>query len=117
MNSHTGFIKVFIPHTKSFKIIRRTDFRKYEGDPLPGVEALLNGIAKQIEVEQRLQKEINAEAMLIQAFMDTHITNALSLISKTNPIDPNLPSNFVKACEYSGWRAGIDRELKRVWTE
>ncbi len=43
--SDTRIIKVFIPHTKSFKIFRRTDFHKYEGDPLPGVEALLDGIA------------------------------------------------------------------------
>ena len=46
MESDTSIIQVFIPHTKQFKIIRRTDFRKYGGDTLPGVEALLNGIAK-----------------------------------------------------------------------
>ncbi len=40
MESDTRIIKVFFPHKKPFKIIRLTDFRKYEGDPLPGVEAL-----------------------------------------------------------------------------
>ncbi len=52
--------------------------RRYEDDPLPGVEALLDGIAKQVEAEKILQKESNAEAMLIHAFIATHITNALS---------------------------------------
>ncbi len=46
MASDTRLIKVFIPHTKSFKIIRHTDFCKYEVYLLPGVEAVLNGISK-----------------------------------------------------------------------
>ncbi len=121
MESDTRLIKVFFPLTKSFKIIRRTDFRKYEGDPLPGVEALLDGIARQVEAEERLQTETNAEAMLIQSFMATNITNALYLASKKKRIDPNVPSNFDEACEYAGWRAAIDREfnacVKRgTWT-
>ncbi len=121
MESDTRLIKVFIPHRKSFKIIRRTDFRKYKGDYLPGVEALLDGIAKQVEVEERLQKETNAEAMLIKSFVATHITKALCLASKKQRIDPNLPSNFDEACEYPGWRAAIDREFndcvkRRTWS-
>ncbi len=69
MASDTRLIKVFIPHTKSFKIIRHTDFCKYEVYLLPGVEAVLNGISKQIEVEEKLKKGNNAAPMLIQAFM------------------------------------------------
>ncbi len=81
MKSDTSLINAFIPHTRSFKIIRRTDFRKYEDDTLLGVEPLLDGIGKKFEAEEILRKETNAEAMHIQAFMATHITNALSLSS------------------------------------
>ncbi len=111
MESYTGLTRVIVSYTKSFKIILRTDFRKHEGDPAPGVEAVLDGISKQVEVEERLRKETNAEAMIIQEFMTTHITNALCLAFKKKRIDPNVPSNFDEACEHPGWRAAIDWEF------
>ncbi len=75
------------------------------------VSKLLDGIAKQVETEGMLQKETNAEVMLIQAFMFTHITSALCLASKKKRIDPSVPSNFDEACEYPARRAGIQREF------
>ncbi len=91
MEGDTKLIKDFIPHSLSFKIIRRADFRKYKADPLSVVAALLNGFVKQIEVKERLQKENNAEAMLIQAFMANHMTNALCLASKKNELTSMYP--------------------------
>ncbi len=58
--------------------------------PLPGVEAFLDGIAKQFEVEERLQKEAKAEAMLIQAFMATHISNGNPDFSFKKKFNHNL---------------------------
>ncbi len=47
-------------------------------------------------------KKTNAETMLIQAFIATHITNALRLASKKKRIDPNVPYDFDEAYEYPG---------------
>ncbi len=57
MESGTRLIKVSIPHTKSFKIIHLTDFRKYGGNPLPGVEGLLNGIENKLKLEKDSKKK------------------------------------------------------------
>ncbi len=54
MESDTRLVKVFIPHTNSFKIICRTVFHKCESEPLRGVRALPDGIVEQVEVEVRL---------------------------------------------------------------
>ncbi len=54
MESDIRLTKVFIVYTKSFVIIPRTKFCKYEGDGLTGIEALLDSIAKQVEDEGRL---------------------------------------------------------------
>ncbi len=117
MESEASLIKVFIPNKKSFKIIRRTDFRKYEGDPLPGVEALLDGIAKQVLAEERLQKVTNAKAMLTQAFMATHITSALCLASKKKLIDPNVPFNLTRHVSTLAGQLPLIENSTHAWRE
>ncbi len=102
MENDTRLIKVSIPNTNPLKIICRTVFRQNDSDPVPVVGAVLDGIAKQVEVEEGLQKTTNADARLIQAFMSTHITNSLYLGSKKKSIDLNIPSYFHDACEYPG---------------
>ena len=47
MDSDTRLIRVFTPENKGIIFCRRTDFKVYKGERLPGVASLLDGIARQ----------------------------------------------------------------------
>ena len=115
MVSDTALIQVYIPQTKSIKNVRRTDFRKYDGTPLPGVEALLDGIARQVEIEATSSDDNAAKldeysAHLTNAFVKNHSLLANCNATKKKKFDPNVPRLFSEACQFPGWRAAIDRE-------
>ena len=60
---------------KSFRSFCHSEFRKYNGNQLPGIEASLESTSKQVQVEEILQKETNAEALMTQALLSFHISN------------------------------------------
>ena len=101
-------IKVFIPQTKQIIQVRRRDFQKYNGTELPGVEALLDGIARQVEAElseqnDKAENSINQEkynALILDAFVDNHDLLARCFAAKKKKFDPNVPRSFAEACQY-----------------
>ncbi len=56
MDSSTRLIKVYLPQTKKIRTVRQTDFRIYVGDILSGVEAMLDSIAREAELEREATK-------------------------------------------------------------
>lgn len=62
MESDTTAINVYISQTYKIMQVRRRAFKKYRGDILAGVAALLDGIAKQGEEENQKELEIQSEA-------------------------------------------------------
>ena len=125
MASETVLLLIFIPQTKAFIQVRRNDFRKYDGTDLPGVEALLDGIARQVEKERtegdskNIWEDEENNALLIDAFVDNHALLTRCLATKKK-FDPNVPRSFNEACQYPRWCVAIDREYnalvrRRTW--
>jgi len=78
MESDARLIRVYIPTEKNIKVIRRVDFRPIS-EKLPGVSALLDGLAREhsIEVEQEEGDELhNAEA---------HLSRCMTALLQENP--------------------------------
>lgn len=122
MHSDERLCRVLETHSKSMLIKRLSDFRPCKNEPLLGLAALLNGIARQSEIEQREETEGAAEDGLVQEFM-----TALSPINTTphcfakRAFDPNVPKAFSYAVKLKVWRAAIDREfnalvIRGTWT-
>ncbi len=89
-----------------------TLFDDLQWDILPGIEVMLDGIAKQVQREQQLSRESDAEAMLTQALLSAATRKCLS--SRKKRIDPNLPVPFDEAFQYCGWSEAIDREYNAL---
>lgn len=97
METDTKLIKVFIPHTKTFMTVRRADFRKYEGQALPGFEALLDGTARQLEAERYSEaKATGTEAHLANNFLSMHDILPRCLASKKKKFDPTFRATFLR---------------------
>jgi len=115
MDSSTRLAKVYIPYTKQTISVRRSDFKEYKGNILPSVEALLDGIARQVAQEREENEALQGEAMLIKAFLSVRLNypEAFSVSKKTRS-DPTLPRSFNEACRYPPWCAAIDREYNAL---
>ncbi len=101
MQSGTRLIKIFISHLASFHIVRRSDFRKYDGKPFPGIDALLKGIAENVHEVNPINE--NAQPTLTQALLSAHLNADLQCHSvKRKRNDPNTPQNFNEACQFRG---------------
>jgi len=114
MASDTTLIKVYIPQTKQIIHVRRNDFKKYHGNILPGVEVLLDGIAKQVEKDGQASKETQNETILYNTFISARSILPTCLVGKKKKFDPNVPRSFDNACQYPGWRKAIDREYNAL---
>lgn len=111
MESDTRLINVLVLHLKAFGVVRRSDFRKYTGTPLPGIEALLDRISRQFEKETALKSDINAESILVQALLSAHSDQTLNCFSsKKKKVHLNILRIFRKWRQFLGWRAAIYRE-------
>ena len=53
MENNTRLYRVFIPNTKKIAIVRKDDFKIAQRDQLPGISALLDGIARQVAEEEQ----------------------------------------------------------------
>lgn len=94
---NTRFIKVFISQTKISMTVRRSDFRKYKRQLLPGYEALLDFIARQLEEERNAEGDTSStESHLINAFVSLS-TLPRCLASNKKKFDPNVPRSFTEA--------------------
>jgi len=95
--------------------VRRRDFRVHHGNVLPGVEALLDGIARQVAQEREENEALAGEAMLIKAFLSVRLNYPeVFSVSKKTRSDPSLPRSFAEACRYRPWCVAIDREYKAL---
>ena len=98
-------------------ITRSRDFRQYMGEKLPGVSALLYGIARQSELEVETGHNSMAEDMLLQAF--TAFREPLLLASSHLGRKPRLsllqiPCSFSEAIGYPRRCKAIDREYNAL---
>lgn len=51
MESNSNIILVFVPTSKSIRILRRADFHPIKGNILPEISSLLDGISRKDESE------------------------------------------------------------------
>ena len=112
MHSDTTILRVYVPHSKSIIFTRAADFKKYTLDRLPGVDSLLDGLARQSELETSTEKQDSvAEEQLVQAMSAIQLTRpTLCLSAKRKRFDGDLPKSFAEACKNPNWCEGIDRE-------
>ncbi len=113
-------INVFIPQPNVIIDVRVDDFRVQDKNGLPGVETLLDGIAKQLAKEQEEAKAIQQEARLVYAFLSAHLLLP-KCISAKKKFDPNVPLSFEDACQFPRWGAVIGREytaliMRNTWS-
>ncbi len=96
MESRTGLIRVYLPSSKSVKVIRRADFRLIKEDRLPGMSTLIDGLSRQasIEVDEDEEKEhTNAEAHVVHCVTALHKeTPRLALPDAKD--DARVPTSF-----------------------
>ncbi len=101
MASDLVLIKVFIPQTKSILRVRMDNFRIQDKSGLPGIEILLDVIAKQLAKEQEEANAIQQEAHLLNRFLSIYTLLPQCLVTKEK-FDPNAPISFEEACQYPG---------------
>lgn len=106
MESETTLIKVFIKETTKAISVRRNDFRRHQGKLLPGIELLLDGLAKKVSNKKTQNSHSEAKAMLASALINSK--EQLCLAARKNKFDYTVPSSFSEACQYPGWFEAID---------
>ena len=107
MESDTTILRVYVPETKSVMLTRAKDFRPYEKEQLPGVASILDGLARQTEIEGIDNSDGQEEDVLIKAFnifCPTTLPLHTSLIkprnqtmSRSSKPDSRIPSSFHNA--------------------
>ena len=61
MGRHTQLYRVYIPNTNKITVVRRDDFKIIQDESLPGISALLGGISRQLEQEEKQRNPENFE--------------------------------------------------------
>ncbi len=69
MASDLVLIKVYIPQTAKIIFVRSSDFKPLDKTSLPGIEVLLDGIARQLANEQEDTRMRTQEAHLVNALL------------------------------------------------
>lgn len=114
MESSETLYRLYIPESKKIKT-RRQDFPPCTEDQLPGVSTLLDGIARQHELESVANVDGSSEDMLTQAFQAHHTALTHSVLGpKQNKRDPRLQNNFNEALKSKNWCDAIDREYNAI---
>lgn len=115
MNSDTRLCNVLETHSNNFLSVRLRDFRVCRDEQLPGLSSLLDGLARQSDIERHEGESDGAEEGLLQAFLATNLssTGYGPHSYATRPFDPRVPKTFSYALKFSAWCAAIDREF---WT-
>ena len=115
MESDTSLFRIYVPYMKKILKVRTHYFRVCKSEQLPGISSLLDGIARQSELEVEPEDEYFAEDVLAQAFQAFTIPlrDALSCASsKRTHVDHRIPKSFMEALHSKNWRDAIDRELQ-----
>ena len=116
MQSDTTILRVYVPETKSVMLTRIQDFRPYSNETLPGVASLLDGLARESELEGIQKSNGQADDVLMQAlqvFAPSLSQNHQRSIRNQNMFrslrtDAKIPSCFDDAVLDPSWRAAID---------
>ena len=98
-------------------VVRRDDFIIIQDESLPGISALLDGILRQLEQEEKEENPETSEQQLINPFTAVSAERLLiAYISnkRKEKYDPNVPKSFSEACEYPGWCTAIDRKYNAL---
>lgn len=69
MDGSTRLVNVIGTQTRKFHSYGQSEFRIFNEDVLPNVEALLDGISREVEAEHQISKQENSEALLTQALV------------------------------------------------
>ncbi len=77
MESDTRLYRIYIPNTKKTIIVRKDDFKQVKINPIPGVSALQDEIARQLEGEEK-QKSIE--------ILEEQLINVFAAISMNQPL-------------------------------
>lgn len=119
LESDQVLYRIYLPETKRIIITRCQDFHACTSQQLPGVSSLLDGIARQSELEASSNAQDGiAEDILAQAFhiyrpsLSFHSPTAS--IAKGNLKDPRLPRTFKEALGSKDWCNAIDREYSAL---
>lgn len=109
--------------TKSIILTRAQDFRPFSEEKLPGVSSLLEGLARQSEVDSLNNSDGEAEEVLIRAFHafaanlpadNFRNRGSRRQLQRSLRVDVRLPRSFKEAIIYPAWREAIDREYKAL---
>ena len=113
MESECSLFRIYISSMKRILKVRANDFKICSQTQLPGVSALLDGISRQMNIEDELCQEGIAEEILAQAFQCFRVPlrEIICNSARRNRKDPRLPKNFDDAIRFKDWRTAIDREL------
>ena len=116
MESDTRLIRMYVPNEKRVRVVRRADFKTIADNKLPGVTALLDGLARQHSIETELKTpDGEAEAHLVHCL--TSIYRETPLISwepRQSTAASDVPSSFHEACQIPEWADAIDREFRAL---
>ena len=68
MESDTQLYRVYIPNTNKIIVVRRDDLKIIQNESLPGISALLDGISRQLEQQEKQRNPEISLQQLIDAF-------------------------------------------------
>ena len=57
MESDVNLLRIYDPHSKSIIFTRSADFKQFNEERLPGVSALLDGLARRCELEAETEDQ------------------------------------------------------------
>lgn len=134
MESECRLVRVFVPATNTIRTVRRGDFHPVKGNALPSITSLLEGLAREKQLEEDSQQLTPDDVEDALARCMAAIHHHTGIVEYTKYIDcknyginltphktnqgisdgPPLPKAFTDACCHPHWAAAIDREFKAL---